>query len=117
MQNTNKINLSHKQINLALNGGTEVLLAWPTEVLGAYGRNAKGDDAMDAYVASTLILPEGLAVSSCIAGRVELTKGTLTPAIVLTVRSVNMAKQIAACISDRVAYSAPAPKKAHFLTV
>jgi hypothetical protein len=49
--------LSNRQITTALNSNLQLLIPWPEECLGPYGKNSCSDKNMDEYITSRLEMP------------------------------------------------------------
>ncbi len=115
-----QLHMSNRSAERA-SGAIEILhLPWPAEYLGEYGSGAFDgspvnpaacDRAMDRYIAEHLVIPEGLAVLSIIAGRavrgrhgrrVPSNSPDLKPCIVVAVADEQTAAQVAGCVADGV---------------
>ena len=96
------------------NGVLSVHIPWPAYYIGEYGSGmfdgspvapAAADRVMDRYIAEHVSIPEGIAITSIIAGRAYRGK-TLTPCIVISVASSDVVEEISAKGGSRVCLGA-----------
>jgi len=99
---------------IPINGVLSVHIPWPTYYIGEYGSGmfdgspvapAAADRVMDRYIAEHVSIPEGIAITSIIAGRAYRGK-TLTPCIVISVASSDVVEEISAKGGSRVCLGA-----------
>lgn len=67
----------------ALNGGINLLMQWPEDVFGVYGKNDATDEQIDAWVIENLIIPQTVRVAGIVPGR-HHRGGKLIPCIQVT---------------------------------